>query len=125
MACKVFHDADQRTPELSIGYAMECRDQLQRVAIFKDVEQAGRLKAGLARSRGCAGIVEKRYGHLENVADPPQPARADAVRPLFVFLNLLEGDPEFSPELLLRKLAFDAARADAAPHLYVPSFDLP
>jgi hypothetical protein len=47
-ACKIFHDADQRTPEIAIGYAIECRDQLQRVPIFKDVEQAGRLKAGLA-----------------------------------------------------------------------------
>jgi hypothetical protein len=47
-ACNVFHDADQGTPEIAIGYTIECRDQLQRVAIFKDVEQAGRLKAGLA-----------------------------------------------------------------------------
>lgn len=118
--CNLFDETDECAAEITARQLIERLGHTQRVMALQETEQGGFGEPGLVRLRGSAGAVKERYRYLKDVADLPKSARADAVRPFFVFLNLLEGDPELFPELGLRKAAFEAAGPDTAAHLCVP-----
>src|ERR1700730_16275603 len=102
------------------GQPIECLGHAARAAALQEIEQGGFGDAGLTRSLDPVRVVKERYRHLKEVADLLKPARADGVRTLFVFLNLLEADADPFSELGLRKAAFEAARPDTATQLHVP-----
>jgi hypothetical protein len=64
-------------------------------------------------------IVEKRYVDAEHLTYLLEPRRADPVGTLFVFLNLLKGEPEATGQLYLRDASFPATQTGSPPHLDV------
>jgi hypothetical protein len=59
---------------------------------------------------------EVRHRHVEHLGELIEPARTDAVGAALVLLDLLEGEPDGRPELLLahseKRAALTHARAD-------------
>ena len=46
-------------------------------------------------------LVKERHRNIERMRNEEQPSRADAVRPTFIFLNLLERQANFVTQVLL------------------------
>src|SRR6185369_487078 len=69
--------------------AREGAQQAQRIGRVEEAEDgAGVLRSGVGRAE------EERHWHIERLGDPHQPAGADPVHALLVFLHLLKRDAE-------------------------------
>ena len=64
-------------------------------------------------------LKKERYRDLQDMGNLLQPAGADAVGALFVFLDLLEGQSQRVAKLLLAHAVHHAAHTDPAPHVLV------
>src|ERR1051325_3482280 len=88
--------------------AREGAQQAQRIGRVEEAEDgAGVLRSAVRRAE------EERHRYIERLGDPHQPAGADPVHALLVFLHLLKRDAEQVAELGLRHALGHAPRPDA------------
>jgi hypothetical protein len=114
--------ANDRTPKRSLLDVPEGLDQRVPIRMTEKVGDKGdRRPLGLpcgAPGRRQA-LEEERDRDAQNSRQLLQPARADAVRAFFVFLNLLKRQAQLVAELFLAHAEHKAAHADAAPDILV------
>ena len=86
-----------------------------------DIGRRGRLgqSVRLLARRVRRAVEEERHRHLQDVRDLLQPARADPVRALLVFLHLLEGQAERVAELFLAHAQHHPAHPHPRAHVLV------
>src|SRR5829696_6874997 len=116
--------ADAAFADLVVG-----AHQLQRLALDQRILLLLERRAGLAEALAAAArhrparqrvgrhlVEEVRNRHVEHLGELVKPARTDAVGAALVLLDLLEGEPDGRPELLLahsqERAALTHARAD-------------
>src|SRR5262249_10826483 len=93
--------------------------------LMEGLQQAQRLRVGQQRApvqvrtrttRRRAAVEQGRQRHAKRAGDLREPARADAVRAVLVFLDLLERHVEVMTELGLGQAALQAADSDVSSH---------
>src|ERR1041385_7285470 len=125
LATHLFDELDDTAAQLRVLNAHKRLDQRQAIGgrqKIRDVSGRRRLFQSLrpaAAGRSRRALKEKRDRHLQDERDLLQPARANPVGALFVFLDLLEREAERVAELLLTHAPHHAAHADAAPDMLV------
>ena len=88
---------------------------------FRRAENAGTLLGDFP----VHVFVEKVYRYVQHLADVPQVAGADAVVAAFVFLDLLQSQPQQGSELCLRIAEQGSAQTDAVADVDVDRIGLP
>ncbi len=114
---------DDVAAQLAVLDAHEGLDQRKPVDGGEKLGDIGR-RDGLAHAaampaRRRRALEEKRNRHLQDVAHLLQAAGADAVGALFVFLHLLEGQPERVAQPFLAHAQHHAAHAHARADIFV------
>src|SRR5690606_14782232 len=105
LASQAADEIDDRAPDFRIRDFHESLVQFDALAAAQEIddipvrrafgEAAGRGRLRLV-TRGCAGcvLVEELDAHAEHPGKLEEAARTDAIDPLLVLLNLLEGETE-------------------------------
>src|SRR5258706_7936267 len=97
LARKRAHELEDAPSHLRVSYAHECKAQLQPFATRKKLHHRWRL-VSVCKTTGVRSsidiFVEEADGHTQNPCDFEQTARADAIDPLLVLLNLLKCETE-------------------------------
>src|SRR3989338_1016667 len=112
----------QHTPaQLRIGNGKKGTVELDALGSGKhaDIESAARLAVSRGRRSPFETLEEIFNGDAKNRAYLVEAARADTVRTLLVFLNLLERQPEGLAQLLLTHADKHALHADPAAHMHI------
>src|SRR5947209_8446479 len=114
---------DDAAAKLGVGEARERARQRQSFRGGEEIGDVSRRVLFEVSIRGGPGagraLEQERYRDLQDVADLLQPAGADAVGTLFVFLHLLERQAQSLAELFLTHLDHETAHAHAAADVFV------